>query len=227
MLRNLRCKINMSQGNLYKTIDFLLEGQSGAGHGRRRVGGIPGTVSVWGTPVSTELLSKDGRCSVTVCRLLVPAAICVLMSSCSLSSYPVGDSEQPVEPSEWEGTWAGSSPGEGAVVFIVSVLDAEKGHLGVKWLQEDDGEIKLRESRGFLRATPGMTSGGWGDWLFVSVERKSADANGAVEYVWARVLKESDRALVWVPDSDKLGSLVAEGTLPGTKVRIRRSTRAT
>ena len=153
----------------------------------------------------------------TVCRLLVPAAICVLMSSCTLSSYPVGDSEQPVEPSEWEGTWGGAFPGEGAIVLIVSVLDAEKGHLGVKWLEEDDGEIKLRESRGFLRATPGMTSDGWGDWLFVSVERKSADANGAVEYVWARVLKESDRALVWVPDSDKLGSLVAEGTLPGTK----------
>lgn len=146
-------------------------------------------------------------------KTLLVLAAAGIVSGCNAvqSTAPVGAEPAVLEVKDWEGTWWGGSDN----LFVIKVLDAEKGIIQVG--QVVDMEILLGEA--YLLV--------YEDWMFVSVKEISESQEGNdgeddVEkpeetlYKWARIRNDDGRIVFWQPSVPKFRSLVLEGILPGT-----------
>jgi hypothetical protein len=118
--------------------------------------------------------------------------------------HPIGEKTLELElelvPEEWEGMWMTT---EGDVVYVTDV-DPKQASALATWVDEDSNELVLKRSSVYFGQVAGTT--------FVSMPDESASP---VRYVWGRIKRENETAVVWLPDSDKFEMLVEEGLLPG------------
>jgi hypothetical protein len=123
------------------------------------------------------------------------------LSGCSAVyvTKPVGDVVPRVKAADWDGTWVNKN---GAVTLRVQ--DGEAGKIRMAWVEWgihgprlESQEIQLLQS---------------GDVLFANV--KEAEENGQTLYVWARVKREGDEMICWVPDVDRFKAASRSGQFP-------------
>ncbi|MHC1744172.1 MAG: hypothetical protein AB9873_14220 [Syntrophobacteraceae bacterium] len=129
--------------------------------------------------------------------LLMVSAIC----GCAAvyATKPVGDVPCPVKPAEWDGTWVNK---DGALTL--KVQDEQAGRLRMAWVEWslqgprlESQEIQLLRS---------------GDATFASV--KEGEDNGRARYVWARIKREGNEMICWIPDVEHFRAAGRSGQFP-------------
>ena len=141
---------------------------------------------------------------------LAAAALMLALSGCVVySPHPVGEKPAQIDPKDWEGTWI-HPDGE---VSVVKVVDRGKAVLriaGINW-SEDKPQSKVMTAH--LRVS--------GHWMFISYpedNEREHPADAVDRYVWGRINMEREMVVIWAPDPDKFGPLVARGVFPGKVV---------
>jgi len=114
------------------------------------------------------------------------------------TTQPIGEKPRLIEAGAWEGNWT-----NGEEYFTVSVLDEANGLLRLAWIERDQNPIKLESCNVHLLES--------GDWVFASIQ----DKDNSKRYLWGRIKKSDQQAVIWLPDSEKFKTLVEEGKLPG------------
>src|SRR5688572_32065939 len=109
-------------------------------------------------------------------KLVLAGLLLTTACGCSsvISRRPVGDKPARIVAKDWDGHWLGT---DGPI--NVKVVDADKGILRVKWLEDDNqgqptmktAEVELRES---------------GGWTFANT-REEETGRG---FIWARIKNE-------------------------------------
>lgn len=117
------------------------------------------------------------------------------------SSGPVGRQIVRAEPADWEGTWLGE---DGALT--VRVVDAERGHLEVGWVEAKPGGLVMESIEAHLRDHEGD------GYVSVTGLEDQEELDG---YLWLRLSREGEQLLLWLPNAESFRRLVEEGTLPG------------
>ena len=129
------------------------------------------------------------------------------MSGCAYVTSPVIVGETPVdiasERNAWEGIWLMG----GKLPVTVKVLDGSNGVLQVGWIQDDaDGNMSMETVHAHLREG--------GGWMFVTLS--SPDGMEKDEpLMWARIKRDDDLCILWLPCVTKFRPLVEQGILPG------------
>lgn len=134
------------------------------------------------------------------------AAVAVAISGCSavLSTHPVGERPQAVDPADWDGTWLAE---DGALTF--KVVDPAAGKLVVGWIEDSEGELGLESLEALLLSS--------NDRLFVNI-RDDAEEDGkppTPRYLFALARREGAELVLWTPRVEPFRTLVDNGTLPG------------
>lgn len=144
--------------------------------------------------------------------LLVGVAQGVL-GACSTvgSEAPVGQEPLSIDAEEWEGAWLWEMPTQGEdddpAVFLVRVLDAERGELEIGLIDES------RE--GFEVSPLPVTLRTGGEDVFVSVAEEPGGP-----YAFLGVISKSEgRAVLWMTDYAQVAALIDAGSLPGVVKR--------
>ena len=144
-------------------------------------------------------------------QIRLVAALAVILCGCFGASHPIGDEVVELKAEEWEGVWL--AYGEmGEVALTIRVADASKGELEVAWIQEDEGKLVLKSYDVQLRRTD--------DWEFANSEIEGEDhpdpESGEDWYAFFRIENEDGKQInAWVPDFERLASLIRESALPG------------
>lgn len=146
--------------------------------------------------------------------LLVPLLVCLGACDTVTSPTPMGTSVLQLEAADWDGRWSNA---EGDM--DVTVTDPAKGLIHVEF--PDGDHLRVLDLQ--LRTA--------GAWTFVSTTEDefdksqglgdSADDNdpgsGAAEgFLWARIKKDGDMIIAWVPDAKAFAALVEQQRLPGS-----------
>jgi hypothetical protein len=143
--------------------------------------------------------------------MIVAIALMLFLTACVevTSTAPVGSKAVPIDAEEWNGTWLDDD--DEPVLF--RVVDSANGILKMSGIEESDGTRRWVHSYVYLRTVPGHEG-----WIFASYQDKPAD-HEPPGYLWARVKRQGEFLLVWLPDSTKFEELVEEGALPGEVIR--------
>ncbi len=128
----------------------------------------------------------------------------VLFCGCSvvMSQRPVGDKPVVLDKAGWDGVWM--TP-QGAPVMM-KVKDGEKGVLKIAWI-EDDKDMTYKSYDVIL-----LSSGRWQFANILDEENKGAKPRG---YLFAKIKKEKDNIIIWLPSAEKFSDLVKKRILPG------------
>lgn len=129
-------------------------------------------------------------------------ALSALLSSCSavMSVEPIGEEPLYAASDAWEGTWADEDN-----VMTVKVLDESGGKLRLASVQDRENTLVLETVDVYLRKS--------GDWIFASLRDDDAGKEG--HYLWARIKKEENTILAWLPDPEQFKLSIEKGELPG------------
>jgi len=128
-------------------------------------------------------------------------ALCLaLAASCKIVTVPSPMGTTPVAPvsADWDGTWACGfqSP--------VTLWVNDSGAVRLIYTEMEGDELVTHEIEWQLETH--------GDWMFASAP--VPDMPG--KFLWARVWREEEQLIAWLPDPEQLAELVRTGTLPGT-----------
>lgn len=128
----------------------------------------------------------------------------VLFCGCSvvMSQRPVGDKPVALDKTEWDGAWM--TP-QGAPV-VMKVKDGEKGALKIAWI-EDDRDMTYKSYDVILLSL--------GRWQFANILDEKSKGERPGGYLFAKIKKEKDSIIVWLPRAEKFSDLVKRGILPG------------
>jgi hypothetical protein len=131
---------------------------------------------------------------------LLPAALALLCTGCTgvYVSRPLGDTPHALKPADWEGTWL-----LGDSASRVRVTDAANGKLELIGAKFTEGKPSLEVTR--LAITES------GDWLFATV----IDDENPGRAEWARIKRDDDWIVAWLPAKDAFRALVRSGKLSG------------
>jgi hypothetical protein len=134
---------------------------------------------------------------------LAAAATALLLTGCTgvYSPQPFGDKPHALTAADWDGTWATCDS-----AMLVRVTDSAAGKLQYSETKVEKGAFVTKTTDIFVRES--------GDWLFASI----ADESTHDRYEWARIRRDGDQVIVWVPDKDAFRALVQSGKLKGRLV---------
>ena len=138
--------------------------------------------------------------------VLVLSLLAVLAGwGCSavVSQRPVGEVPVVLNPEEWEGAWIAP---EGGGPVVIRVEDGKKGYLKLAWI-EDDRNMTFKSLRVVILRS--------GTWDFANIREEDEKGGTGQNYFFARVKKEKNRILVWLPRAEKFAALVEGKILPG------------
>ncbi len=142
------------------------------------------------------------------CVLVLSLLVVLAGWGCSavVSQRPVGEIPVVLDPEEWEGTWI--TPDGGPVV--IRVEDAEKGYLKLAWI-EDDRSRTFKSLRVIILRSAA--------WDFANIREEDGKNETGQNYLFARVKKQKNHILVWLPRAEKFAALVEGKILPGRAVK--------
>lgn len=130
--------------------------------------------------------------------------ILLIVCGCSIvaSKAPVGQVPVVVDEKGWNGTWYNPD----GTYCVLQVRNEHEGILQLAWI-ENDKELKYQSGEVFIRKS--------GNVLFVSTKETQEKTGADVVYVWARIKKERNMILIWLPDEEKFRKLIEAHILPG------------
>ncbi|MDQ6962178.1 MAG: hypothetical protein Q9M28_06555 [Mariprofundaceae bacterium] len=118
-----------------------------------------------------------------------------------MSIQQVGSEPVKLKRADWDGVW--THP-EGAL--HVHVVSRSQGILRLAWIEEGGKKnFSMQIVKAFVRKV--------GTWKMVSVREE--DAKKGANYLWARIENDGDHILIWLPDADRIKSLIEKGHLEG------------
>lgn len=137
-------------------------------------------------------------------NLMLLVCVLALICGCSvvMSEKPVGDRPVVLEPAGWDGAWM-TLQGE---PVMMKVQDREKGVLKIAWI-EDDGKMTCKSYDVRI-----LSSGSWQFANIMDEEKKDGKSGG---YLFAKIKKEKDYIVIWLPMAEKFSGLVGKKILPG------------
>jgi hypothetical protein len=115
---------------------------------------------------------------------------------------PPGTEALVLNPAEWEGEWITGDEG----VMSVKVLDRDQGLLQLSTVDYDlEKQPHVSSEKVYIRK--------WKQFLFASVPTLREGDTPA--FFWARMMRDGERVVIWLPDRGKFKALVTSGKLPG------------
>lgn len=137
-------------------------------------------------------------------KLAVLICVFILLFGCSvvMSKKPVGDKPVVLDPAGWDGVW--TTP-QGAPVMM-KVKDGDKGILRLAWI-EDDKDMTFKSYDVIIL--------GSGRWQFANIQDEVKKGEQPKGYLFAKIKKEKDIILIWLPKIEKISELVKKNILPG------------
>jgi hypothetical protein len=139
--------------------------------------------------------------------LFVPAVLAMTgaLSGCKVtfSTKPMGMEAVTLNPEEWNGIWR--DPANNGFV-AVRVADAGQGVLEVAGVETREDSLELKKLRVHVRQA--------NNWMFLSWESDERPGH----YLWWKIKRSEDMAVLWAPHWDRIVKLVRDGALPGKQV---------
>lgn len=137
---------------------------------------------------------------ISVCIIGILLIVC----GCSIvaSKAPVGEAPVVVDAKGWNGAWY--TPGGG--YCVLQVKNEREGILQLAWI-ENDKELKYQSGEVLIRKS--------GNVSFASTKETQEKTVADVVYVWARIKKEKNMILIWLPNEEKFKTLIETNILPG------------
>ncbi len=115
------------------------------------------------------------------------------------STQPVGEASVAVRAADWDGTWL---QGEGTLTLKVE--DEGSGRIRGVWVEWGHQGPRLESHVIELRRS--------GDAMFANVGE--SDANGRMRYAWARMRREGNVLIAWIPDVERFKAACRVHRLP-------------
>jgi len=143
-------------------------------------------------------------------KYLLAILLMLTMSGCQdvLTTKPIGEKPSELKAEDWDGIWS-NSKGE---FCSIKVVDGKNGMLKMACLGWEEEEAKVSTLELQLRE--------WGNCVFataisLSTENSGSRDNSEGGYSWARIKRDGNMLIFWMPNWDKFSSLVKNGKLPG------------
>lgn len=131
---------------------------------------------------------------------------CVLAFFCGcsvvMSEKPVGDAPVVLDPAGWNGAWL-THQGD---AVVMKVLDRDNGVLRITWI-EDDSKMTCRSHDVRVLSS--------GKWQFANIMDEGEKGEKPRGYLFAKIKKERDNIVIWLPAAEKFSDLVGKKILPG------------
>jgi hypothetical protein len=129
------------------------------------------------------------------------AAIVGAVSGCAAvyATHPVGEAPVPLRAADWDGTWFNK---DGALTLKVE--DEGAGRIRMAYVEWGDQGPRLESHEIQLLRS--------GNATFASV--KEAEENGQALYVWARIKREGNLMLAWIPNAERFKAACRDGRFP-------------
>lgn len=142
------------------------------------------------------------RSAAVVRLLLVVVMMTSVLTGCkvTLATKPMGMEAVKLNPEEWNGIWC--DPVNNGFV-AVRVANADQGLLEVAGIETREDALEMKKLRVHIRQA--------NNWMFLSWEAE--DRPG--QYLWWRIKRSEDMAVLWTPHGDRISKLVRDGVLPG------------